>query len=617
MEGLRNTPGFWGPSLLADITLIVEVLFYLSLCAGVVAQLQRKYKWHDRFQIPVVVLNIFFILFVMVPTFTSVAGTLPSGISQPPTLVTVLHGILGTIAQGLGIYCLLAGLKILPRKIGVLRYWMWAAFTFWTLTIVLGIGIYILYYTGGDTSGDLAAEHDAEAVAEQPAAPAEGEAVEEHAEEAIPAEQPAAPAEGEVVEEHAEEAVPAEATPAEGEVVEEHAEEAVPAEATPAEGETAEGTETEPEEHAEEGVTEAPVVTGQALQGTWQLLQPINEAPNARQEHAVAYDPATNQMYLFGGRNGDQIKDDTWVLDVNTLSWGFLAAHSPAAPVLYSTVMIVDDGSLYLGTGQSPVGVTNEVWRLDLASQTWQNLGTGAGDAPEPRYGGPGGDLGGNLVVTHGFGSQRYDDTWRFNPSASQWENMTPSGALPAGRCLFAATPSGGNLVLHGGCASPDGPCFLDDTWILDTGANVWREILSDVKPAGRQHHTLVAGPESNQIVLFGGQDASQAPLGDIWILDLATGVWQPIEAADGPGPRYNHSAVWIPGRGMLIFGGRNNEGALNDMWLLSLQAPATEAPAAEPTATTAPAEAAPAEPTEAPAEPTPTPELVSEHDGN
>lgn len=209
MQSLRNTAGFFGPSLLADITLVIQILFYLSLCAGVVSQLQKKYKWHDRFQIPVVVLNIFFIIFVMIPTFAGVAGQLPGG--GPPAWVTVVHAFLGTLAQGLGLYCMLAGLKYLPRKIGVLRYWMWAAFSTWTATIIFGITVYILFYGGASAStGQAVGEHNAEH-AEAPVAVAPASAdtpalVEEHAEEAVAQVEQASPTPApQLVEEHAEE----------------------------------------------------------------------------------------------------------------------------------------------------------------------------------------------------------------------------------------------------------------------------------------------------------------------------------------------------------------------------------------------------------------------------
>ena len=139
---------------LATLTLAVEILFYLVLCAGVVVQLKGLYTWHDRLQAPVVVLNIFFILFVMIPTFRLVVfERLPSGLSEMPTLVTAGHALLGTIAELLSIYLLLSGFKILPRKIGVLRYWMWTAFGFWTLTVLFGVGIYLQFHTGDSAAG--------------------------------------------------------------------------------------------------------------------------------------------------------------------------------------------------------------------------------------------------------------------------------------------------------------------------------------------------------------------------------------------------------------------------------------------------------------------------------
>ncbi|NJN95549.1 MAG: anti-sigma factor [Anaerolineales bacterium] len=236
MGGLREIPGFLGTggNLLVDLTLVIEILFYISLCLGVTAQLRKQYKWHDRFQIPVVVLNLFFIVFVMIPTIMAIIST---GVASMPPLV-LAHAGVGVLAQLVAVYCLLAGLKILPRKIGVLRWFMWTAFVLWTITLLLGIGLYISFYTGGDSSGGAVTEHAAELPAEhaadastEPAAPVE--TVAEHAAEPVTAEPTEAPVE--VVEEHAEEPVEVvEEHAAEPvEVVEEHAEEPVEVAAEP------------------------------------------------------------------------------------------------------------------------------------------------------------------------------------------------------------------------------------------------------------------------------------------------------------------------------------------------------------------------------------------------
>jgi len=577
-----NGPGFLGTqaSLFKDITLVLEILFYLMLCAGVVAQLKGLYKWHDRFQIPVVLLNILLIAFVMLPSFSGIAGSIPAQLNQVPVAVTLIHGILGTIAQGLAIYCLLAGLKYIPRKIGVLRYWMWAAFIAWTATVFFGVTTYMVYYampseasTVGEHDAAQVAEHNAELPPAELAAattapevvPTAAEVVSEHAAEVIPTEAAPAtaeaiPATAEVVSEHAAEVIPTEAAPATAEVISEHAAEVVEATAT---------AEIIPE----------PEFVGEMAKAAWEQLQPTNAGPGARYDHAFQYHIVSKQFYLFGGHNGANSFNDTWALDLDTLTWRELAANSPTKPeARYSLVSTVDVAGnyLYVTAGHGAGGKNfNDLWRLDLKTETWEDLTASAGAPFTARYGNgtPNGNLNDTVIVTHGFGTERYDDTWQFSPSTGTWANITPAGEKPLGRCLFAATPSEGNYVIHGGCATPNGPCFLDDAWLLNMQTKTWQPIISDIKPMGRQHHTLVAGATgSNRVILFGGEDANRAPRNDLWYLNTATATWQKVDAPNGPEPRYNHTAVWVPGRkAMVVHGGQGASGGLGDLWLLNL----------------------------------------------
>ncbi len=209
MKGFLGTDA----SLVADFNLVIHILMFIVLCLGVTAQLRRKYHWHDRFQIPVVVLNILLILFIMLPSFLTIAPDVPANLNNTFFLVPTIHVIVGLLAQGVATYCLLAGLKILPRKIGVLRIWMWIAFVLWTIATLLGIGIYLIWYTSSpSTAGGGVSEHAAELVGEHVATegevaatqPPAAEPVEEHAEEIIAAQPTAPPTEPvELVEEHA------------------------------------------------------------------------------------------------------------------------------------------------------------------------------------------------------------------------------------------------------------------------------------------------------------------------------------------------------------------------------------------------------------------------------
>ncbi|HSH03555.1 MAG TPA: DUF420 domain-containing protein [Anaerolineae bacterium] len=170
-NGFLGTAG----SLGSDISLVVQILLYVGLCVGVWAQRQKKYKWHDYIQTTVVVVNFFFIIFIMVASFReeAIATTLPQRPSDPHYYLSAIHGLLGSVAQGLAIYCLLAGWSILPRNIGRLRYWMWATFVMWTITFLFGVGTYYRWYVvearvpdvvvvvdgedGVDSLGDVAA----------------------------------------------------------------------------------------------------------------------------------------------------------------------------------------------------------------------------------------------------------------------------------------------------------------------------------------------------------------------------------------------------------------------------------------------------------------------------
>lgn len=143
-----------GASLGADITLIIQLIFFFGLSFGVIAQLLRKYRSHDFIQAPIVFLNFFFIIFLMAASF--IEQDVPTTLIKRPTdlyyIAPFIHAGLGITAQGLATYCLLAGFKILPRKIGTLRYFMWATYGFWILTVSFGLttyGIWYLFDSGG------------------------------------------------------------------------------------------------------------------------------------------------------------------------------------------------------------------------------------------------------------------------------------------------------------------------------------------------------------------------------------------------------------------------------------------------------------------------------------
>ena len=145
-----TTPGFLGTAapIMVDITLIAEIIFFVLLTIGVVAQRRGMWHAHDYIQTPVVILNAILVVWIML--FEYFARDIPqTAIAHPSdtyfTMATV-HGIFGGIAAILSIYCLLAGWKILPRKIGQLKRIMWVTYAVWSIAVILGVATYYVWY---------------------------------------------------------------------------------------------------------------------------------------------------------------------------------------------------------------------------------------------------------------------------------------------------------------------------------------------------------------------------------------------------------------------------------------------------------------------------------------
>lgn len=67
---------------------------------------------------------------------------------------------------------------------------------------------------------------------------------------------------------------------------------------------------------------------------------------------------------------------------------------------------------------------------------------------------------------------------------------------------------------------------------------------------------------------LFGGRDGATV-FGDLWRFDLAADHWELLKpGGSAPPARFGHDAVWLPGRGLVIFAGQNGSSFYNDLWL-------------------------------------------------
>jgi hypothetical protein len=173
------------------------------------------------------------------------------------------------------------------------------------------------------------------------------------------------------------------------------------------------------------------------------------------------------------------------------------------------------------------------------------------------------------------FGGAGGNDVWALSLSGSPvWSELTPVGTLPPGRseCTAIYDPVRDRMVVFGGETIIG---FPDDVWELSlAGSPAWSELTpAGSPPSGSIYHTAIYDPVRDRMVVFGGADGS-GPLNDVWALSFSgSPVWSELTPAGiPPAGRMDPAAIYDPVRDrMVVFGGADGIRLLNDVWALSL----------------------------------------------
>jgi hypothetical protein len=293
----------------------------------------------------------------------------------------------------------------------------------------------------------------------------------------------------------------------------------------------------------------------------------------AREDHTwtVSGDGAT--AYLFGGRDGETVHGDLWAYDLASDSWaGPLSPGGPTPdPRFGHEAEWVDGIGLVIVFGQRGATFYDDLWAYDPAADAWRQL-PASGATPVARYGscaslGPDG----RLWISHGFTAEsaRFADTWAYDFGAGTWTDETPSaGTPPVSRCLHGCWwTDAGTFRLYAGQTT--GATALGDLWELDPAVGAWRP-LEGTLPVDRNLYARAR--VGSATIAFGGQAIDESYLGDVHRLaDEDTGANEvEITGEASPPGRSGAELIHDPARSrLLLFGGRNGDGAMADLWAL------------------------------------------------
>jgi hypothetical protein len=323
-----------------------------------------------------------------------------------------------------------------------------------------------------------------------------------------------------------------------------------------------------------------------ATDGTW-----IEALPPTRRDHTAILDPTADRMLVFGGSEGNVLRNEVLALAFSTQTWteADIEGAGPSPRMGHSAVYDpIRERMLVFGGWEGTTGVyLNDIWALSLSGSPQWTLVAAAGTPPSARYQhtavyDPVGD---RMIVFGGWSSGgRNNDTWALSlPGTPAWTSISPGGVLPPPRSRQSAIidPIRRRMLVFAG----QGSTLLNDLWALSLdGAPAWSAIV----PPGQQpwpifEHTAAYDPVRDRMIAGGGTSGLEG-FSEWWVLPLGNGAsWARLPLHF----RWQHSSVYDPQRdALVIYGGTAAQGATgndNATWRISFNPPSGWTPFSNP----------------------------------
>ena len=237
--------------------------------------------------------------------------------------------------------------------------------------------------------------------------------------------------------------------------------------------------------------------------------------------------------------------------------------------------------------------LTSTIFVLPGSAQKWSRYGPGTRSQASSVY-----DPTTNQMFVfagqHAPTNVDFNDTWVVQnviPSSSsttenlQWIRVNITGKGPGDRFGQSAVynPTSNRMIVFGGGTGFPGPC-VDDLWVVSHlnsqgGSPAWNQFsTTGTLPPIREGHTAVYDPNTNKMIVFGGNNCSGTYYNDLWILSNADGStatpsWtQVTPAGTGPSARSQATAIYDSVNNvMTVFGGgTSSTNVFGDVWTLT-----------------------------------------------
>lgn len=336
---------------------------------------------------------------------------------------------------------------------------------------------------------------------------------------------------------------------------------------------------------------------------TWLQANPGGGLPLPRTDHSAVFDSATQQMVVFAGTaspNGEPTNEvdvnDVWVLQQGGGQWRKVnpSGNSPSPRDSHNAVYDPTTDSMTIFGGKNLLTCFGDTWTLrgaTGANPAWTQVAS-AGQTPAARFGATAvyDPVSNKMIVfggrSCGGGAPIFKDVWILSHAngtggTPTWTQTTPASSPDQLiRSFHSAVfdPQTNRMIVFGGSDAHGNS--LNDVWVLanangQNGPSTWSQLTpGGTLPAAREAHTAVYDPKLDRMTILGGS-ATAALFNDAWVLYNANGlgatpVWVKLSFT-GPMPeaRGAATAVYDSNSGIATLFGGDAQLFLNDVWTL------------------------------------------------
>lgn len=253
----------------------------------------------------------------------------------------------------------------------------------------------------------------------------------------------------------------------------------------------------------------------------WEQVE-SGKAPESRSGHAMVYDPLTESLVIFGGKNNEGVLlNDLWAWD--GVSWKLLSDTGPAPRQSHRMAVDNENGDVFLfGGSNAEKQSLNDFWVYKDGNWTMLDIE----NPPLPR-------LQHTLVYDQhrekiilfgGFdrteqGKTVYGDTWEWSLKEG-WNLKDQSDDMARDHHAMVYDLEAKNTILFGGYNQG----YLGDTWSWD--GEKW-ELKATDGPSRAGKPGLMFNDSEKSIILFGGGSNENMHLMDFWQFDAKANLWR------------------------------------------------------------------------------------------